>query len=88
MGMDPSRVRLFSDSLLFSVLNDEVKLVTADEKKTVIAEFRHAQHFINRQKAKLEVQPAGIDMLDYVILTFVIVEQTRRERLGWWAKCM
>ena len=57
-----------------------MKLVTTDEKKTVIAEFHRPHYFINKQKARLEVKPAGMDMLDYIVLTFVFVEQTRRER--------
>ena len=57
-----------------------MKLVTADEKETVIAEFHHAHYFIDKQKARLEVQAAGMDMLDYVILTFVFVENKRKER--------
>ena len=60
-------------------LNRVVKLVTADEK-TVVAEFHRAHHFTKKQKARLEVQPAGMDMLDYIILTFVFAEDKRRER--------
>jgi len=62
-----------------SVLNHVMKLVTADEKKTVIAEFHRARH-LRKRKARLEVQPAGMDMLDYIILTFVFAENKRRER--------
>ena len=63
-----------------SVLNHGMKLVTTDEKKTVIAEFHHAHHLMKKQKARLEIQAAGVDMLDYVVLTFVIAEHKRRER--------
>lgn len=59
-----------------------MKLVTADGEKTVIAEFHPANYIVKRRKARLEVQPAGMDMLDYIILTFVIVENKRREREG------
>ena len=59
-----------------------MKLVTADEKKTVIAEFHRAHHLINKQKARLEVQPEGMTMLDWIILTFVYVERKRRQREG------
>ncbi|KAF9781720.1 hypothetical protein BJ322DRAFT_240673 [Thelephora terrestris] len=55
------------------------KLVTIDDK-TVIAEFHRPNHITNKQKARLEVQPAGMNMLDHIVLTFVIVDQTRRER--------
>ena len=57
-----------------------MKLVTTDENKTVIAEFHRAHHFLNKRKARLEVQPAGIEMLDYIVLTFVFAECKRRER--------
>ncbi|KAF9644778.1 hypothetical protein BDM02DRAFT_843365 [Thelephora ganbajun] len=56
------------------------KLVTTDEKKTVIAEFHRAHYFMKRRKARLEVQPAGMHMLDYIVLTFVFAEDKRRER--------
>ncbi|KAF9781699.1 hypothetical protein BJ322DRAFT_1111630 [Thelephora terrestris] len=45
------------------------RLVTTDEKKTVIAEFHRPHYFINKQKARIEVQPAGMDILDYIIVT-------------------
>ena len=57
-----------------------MKLVTADEKKTVIAEFHRAHHILKKQKARIEVQPAGMAMLDYLVLTFVFAENKRRER--------
>lgn len=61
-------------------MNHGMKLVTNDEKKTVIAEFHRAHYFTRKEKAKLEVQPAGMAMLDYIILTLVYVENKRRER--------
>lgn len=51
-----------------------------DDEKTVIAKFHRAHHFMRKQKARLEVQPAGMDMLDHIVLTFVFVESKRRER--------
>jgi len=63
-----------------AALNHGMKLVTTDEKKTVIAEFHRAHYFTKKQKARLEVQPAGVNMLDYIILTFVFSENKRRER--------
>lgn len=62
------------------VSHHDIKLVTADEKKTVIAEFHRAHHIIRKRKARIEVQPAGMHMLDYIVLTFVFVERKRRER--------
>ena len=58
----------------------DLKLVTTNEKKKVIAEFHRAHYIMKRQKARLEVQPAGMDMLDYIVLTFVFTEDKRRER--------
>ena len=60
--------------------NRDFKLVTTDEKKTVIAEFHRAHRFTRKEKPRLEVQPAGMDMLDYIILTFVFADSKRRER--------
>ena len=57
-----------------------MKLVTTDEKKTVIAEFHRAHYFTRKEKAKLDVQPAGMAMLDYIVLTWMYVENKRRER--------
>ena len=62
------------------VLNLGMKLVTTDGKKTVIAEFHRAHHFTRREKAKLEVQQEGMDMLDHIVLTWVIAESKRRDR--------
>jgi len=55
-------------------------LVTTDGKKTVIAQFHRAHHIFGKRKARLVVRPAGMHMLDYIILTFVIVERKRRDR--------
>jgi len=51
-----------------AALNQGMKLVTADEKKTVVAELHRAHHFKNKQKARLEVHQAGMDILDYIIV--------------------
>ena len=51
-----------------------------DDKKTEIAKFHRAHYFTKKQKARLEVQPAGMEMLDHIVLTFVFVESKRRER--------
>lgn len=56
------------------------KLVTMDEKKTVIAKFHRAHHFVKKQNARLEVRPEGMEMLDHIVLTFVYAENKRRER--------
>ena len=63
-----------------TALNNHVKLVTDDEKRTVVAEFHRAYHLLKKQKARLEVQPVGMEMLDYIVLTFVFAENKRRER--------
>jgi len=61
-------------------LNNSAKLVTTDEEETVVAEFHRAYYLTNKRKARLEVQPAGMDMLDYIVLTFVFAEAKRRKR--------
>ena len=61
-------------------LNRTVKLVTMDGKKTMIAQFHRARPLKPKRKARLEVQPAGMEMLDYIVLTFVFAETKRRER--------
>ena len=78
--MNYPKVSAFLAPPLSSALSHVVKLVTADERKTVIAEFHRAHYFTKKQKARLEVQPAGMNMLDYIILTFVFAENKRRER--------
>ena len=79
MRTSPGRVSVFPNSLVSPPLN-QAKLVTSDEKKVAIAQFHRPHYFINKQKARLEIQPAVMDMLDHIIVTFVFVEQTRRER--------
>jgi hypothetical protein len=80
MGMNYPKVSSPPTSQAPSTLNHGMELVTTDEKKTVIAEFHRAHHFPKKQKARLEVQAAGMDMLDHIVLTFVFVENKRRER--------
>ena len=79
-GMNYPKVSQLSTSPESFVLNHGLKLVTTDESKTVIAQFHRAHHFTRKEKAKLEVQPAGMDMLDYIVLTWVFAENKRRER--------
>ena len=57
-----------------------MKLVTVDKKKTVIAEFHRAHHIRKKKEARLEIKPAGMDMLDHIVLTFVFAEDKRRQR--------
>jgi len=52
-----------------------MKLVSADEK-SVIIEFHRADYFAKKRKARLEVQPAGMGMLDHI----VFVENKRKDR--------
>ena len=87
MGMNLPKVMFFSPSFHdSSTLFDanrrgaHLKLVTVADEKTVIAEFHRPNYYRNKQKARIEVQPAGMGMLDYIVLTFVFVDQARRER--------
>ena len=82
MGSYCPKVGLFSASSVSLMLNYGTKLVTTDEKKAVIAKFHRAHHVTKKQKARLEVQPAGTDMLDYIVLTLVFVEDERRGQAG------
>ena len=77
---DYPKAGLFSTSLVYEALNQDMKLVTTDEKKTVIAEFHRAHRFLGKREARLEVQPAGMGMLGHIILAFVFAENKRRER--------
>ena len=79
MGLNYPRVSVFVVSPVPSPLNHGSKLVTLDGKKTEIARFHRASCF-RKKKARLEIQPAGMDMLDQIILTFVFVEDKRRAR--------
>jgi len=76
-GRKPERVSVFVSPPVSLRLNDNLKLVTTDGKKTVIAQF-HLPH--NKQKARLEIRPVAMDLFDYIIVTFVFVEQTRAHR--------
>ena len=80
MGMSYPRVSSPPRQPVSSKLNHSMKLVTADEKQTVIAEFHPPRSIAEKRKARLEVQAAGVGMLDYVVLTFVFADTKRRER--------
>jgi hypothetical protein len=80
VGLHHPKVSLPPASPVSSMLNRDMELVTTDEKQTVIAEFHPGHHILNKQKARLEVQPAGMEMLDHIVLAFVMVETKRRER--------
>ena len=62
--MNYPKVSQFPAPLGYPALNLGVGLVTAGEKKTIIAGFHRAHYFMKKQKARLEVQPAGMGMLD------------------------
>ena len=87
MGVNYPKVSLFIASPALSTLNEALKLVTMDEKKTVIAIFHRAHHITKKQKARLEVEPSGMHMLDHIVLTFAFVESRRRERESSAAAC-
>lgn len=56
----------------------EPQLTADDPDKTLIAEFHGCKPF-KKMKPYLEVTPAGMDMLDHVVVTFIPVEVRRRE---------
>ena len=80
IGMKPPKVGLLVVSQAPITLNRVFQLVTTDEKKTVIAQFYRARCFPKKKKARLEVQPEGMKMLDHIVLTFVFADNKRRER--------
>lgn len=56
------------------------RLVTDDSSETLIAQFYMANLFKSKkEKSYLEVTPAGMAMLDHIIVTFIPVEVRRRE---------
>ena len=57
-----------------------LKLVTTDGKETEIVKFHRARLLPKKKKARLVIHPAGMEMLDYIVLTFVFVEYRRRQR--------
>jgi hypothetical protein len=84
MGMDYPKASLppTAPASSESTLNHGIKLVTADETKTVIAELHQAKRILRKRKARIEIQPAGIEMLDHIVLTFVYAEYKRRKRVN------
>ena len=69
-------------SLVLNVVHG-LKLVTADDKKVVIAQF-YRQRWLWKKRtpkaARLEVQPDGLDMLDEIISTYVFAAKSREDR--------
>ena len=49
-----------------------------DSTGTLLAQF-HPISLFKREKAYLEVTPAGMDMLDHIIVTFIPVDVDRRK---------
>ena len=54
--------------------------MTKNRKKKVIAEVHRAHRVFKRSKVHLEVAPAGLTMLDQIVVSLVYVEKKRRER--------
>lgn len=61
------------------ITKSEPQLVI-DSSDTLIAQF-HPNVF-NKEKTCLEVTPAGMDMLDHIVVTFIPVEVERRRGGG------
>jgi len=55
-----------------------LQLVIDDPNETLIARFHPASLF-KKEKSYLEVTPAGMDMLDHILVTFIPVEVRRRQ---------
>ena len=56
------------------------QLVTNNRKKKLIAEVHKAHRFFRKRKAYLEVAPAGLTVLDQIVVSLVYVEKKRREK--------
>ncbi|KAF9463421.1 hypothetical protein BDZ94DRAFT_610006 [Collybia nuda] len=58
------------------------KLVLNDGKKTPIARFRQKSYgiFGRAHSARLEIEPAGEGIMDTILITFVYIEKTRKDR--------
>ena len=56
------------------------QLVTKNRKKKVVAELHRAHRVFRRSKIYLEIEPAGLTMLDQIVISLVYVEKKRRER--------
>lgn len=54
--------------------------MTKDRKKELVAKLHGAHLIFHRRKAFLEVAPAGLVMLDLIVVSLVYVESKRRER--------
>lgn len=54
------------------------QLVIDDPSNTLIAQF-HGGSLFKKEKAYLEVTPAGMGMLDHIVVTFIPVEVRRRD---------
>jgi uncharacterized membrane protein YgcG len=54
--------------------------VTNNRKKRVVAELHKAHRVFRRRKAFLEIAPAGLAMLDQIVVSLVYVESKRREK--------
>jgi len=72
------RVRSCSIPLLTE--NVHPQLVTNNRKKKLVAEMHKQRHVFRRRKAYLEVAPAGLAMLDQIVVSLVYVEKKRREK--------
>jgi len=61
--------------------DDLPKLVTNNRKKKQVAGLHKAPHrFFRRRRAYLEVAPAGLTVLDQIVVSLVYVEKKRREK--------
>ena len=54
--------------------------MTNNRKKKLVAGLHKARHFVRRRRAYLEIAPAGLTMLDQIVVSLVYVEKKRREK--------
>lgn len=76
----PYRIRRSTSFLPLLTNGAHSQLVTKNRKKELVAELHKAHRFIRRRKGYLAIAPAGLTMLDQIVVSLVYVEKTRREK--------
>jgi hypothetical protein len=71
LGLSSPKVRLHKP--------DHNSLNNRNQDNTIIAQFHHKNPLNREDKSYLEVSADGMEIIDHIILTFVLVEKQRRE---------
>ncbi|KDQ61145.1 hypothetical protein JAAARDRAFT_32149 [Jaapia argillacea MUCL 33604] len=57
-----------------------MKLISNDGSRTLVARLFEGSTFTSKRKSRLEIFPAGIHMMDLIVVTLVYVDKIRRDR--------